>query len=41
MSLELAEVVPRAGLKIPPGEGHYSLPVRHVGEALALLNNSF
>jgi len=34
LSLELAALIPGARVDILPGEGHYSLPVRHAREAL-------
>ncbi len=34
MSRELAGLIPGASLRVPPGEGHYSLPVSYVEEAL-------
>jgi pimeloyl-ACP methyl ester carboxylesterase len=41
MSEELAGIIPGAKLDILPGEGHYSLPVRHAGRALQFLAESF
>lgn len=37
MSMELARLIPMARVDIFPGEGHYSLPVRHSREALSRL----
>lgn len=40
MSEDLAAVIPGAELSVFPGEGHYSLPVRHAGRALQYLAES-
>ena len=37
MTRDLAQAIPRAWARFYPGEGHYSLPVRHVGEVLEFL----
>ena len=37
MTRALAQAIPGAQARFYPGEGHYSLPVRHVGEVLEFL----
>jgi pimeloyl-ACP methyl ester carboxylesterase len=37
MGQHYAEIIPNAQIKIYPGEGHFSVPIRHIGEILQTL----